>query len=276
MRRWPSKARAPLLALATAAALLAILLSPMIDFQSQLIFPTHAVPAPGPLPTGAARVTLPTGDGHTLHGIHIPPSRPIAGPATLILSFAGNAWNSQDAADYLHQLYGQAHIVGFHYRGYRPSTGTPSAEALLADAPRVHDFAIGATKPARVVAVGFSIGTGVAAELARKREIDGLILVTPFDSLKAVASDHYPMLPVGLFFQHEMNSAAALRKVDVPVAIIAAEHDRLIPKKRTDALRRQVRNLAFDRTIRGGNHNDIYPRTDFHSAMRQALDELGS
>jgi pimeloyl-ACP methyl ester carboxylesterase len=82
------------------------------------------------------------------------------------------------------------------------------------------------------------------------------------------------MLPVGLFFQHEMNSAAALKKVDVPVAIVAAEHDSLIPRKRTDALRRQVRNLVFDRTIRGGNHNDIYPRSDFHAAMREALAAL--
>lgn len=275
MRPSPGKARAPLVALA-AAALLALLFATMIDFQSQLIFPTHAVPSPGPLPTGAVRVTQPTGDGQTLHGVHIPPTRPVSGPATLVLSFAGNAWNSEDAADYLHQLYGHAHVVGFHYRGYRPSTGTPSAEALLADAPRIYDFAVARINPARVVAVGFSIGTGVAAELARKRELDGLILVTPFDSLKAVASDHYPMLPVGLFFQHEMNSAAALRKNEVPVAIVAAERDGLIPKKRTDALRRQVRNLVFDRTIRGGNHNDIYPRADFHAAMRQALDELGS
>jgi pimeloyl-ACP methyl ester carboxylesterase len=272
MRRWQGKSRAPLLALA-AAALLAILLA-MIDFQSQLIFPTHAVPAPGPLPSGAVRVSLRSGDGQTLHGVHIPPSRAASGPTTLILSFAGNAWNSEDAADYLHQLYGHAHIVGFHYRGYRPSTGTPSADALIADAPRTHDFAVERVKPERVVAVGFSIGSGVASALARKRALDGLILVTPFDSLKAVASDHYPMLPVGLFFQHEMNSASALKKVDVPVAIVAAERDSLIPKKRTDALRRQVRNLVFDRTIRGGNHNDIYARGDFHAAMRQALASL--
>lgn len=246
----------------------------MIDFQSQLIFPTHAVPAPGPLPSGAVRLRIPSGDGDALHGVHLPPSRAAAGGPTLVLSFAGNAWNSEDAADYLRQLYGHAHVVGFHYRGYRPSTGTPSADALLADAPKIHDFAVARIKPARVVAVGFSIGSGVAAELARKRQLDGIILVTPFDSLKAVAGDHYPMLPVGLFFQHEMNSAAALARSDVPVAIVAAEHDGLIPKKRTDALRRRVRNLVFDRTIRGGNHNDIYPRPEFHQAMRQALAAL--
>jgi pimeloyl-ACP methyl ester carboxylesterase len=57
----------------------------------------------------------------------------------------------------------------------------------------------------------------------------------------------------------------------VPVAILAAEHDTLIPPRRTDALRRRVRNLVFDRTIPGAGHNDLYQRPDFHHAMGEAL-----
>jgi pimeloyl-ACP methyl ester carboxylesterase len=250
-----------------------MLLLTMIDFQTQLIFPTHAVPAAGPLPSAAKRISLKISGGNTLHGVHIPPSRP-RGTRVLVLSFAGNAWNSEDAAAYLHQTYGDVHVVGFHYRGYRPSTGTPSASALLADAPLIHDLAVETIKPDRVVAVGLSIGSGVAAGLARKRRLDGLILVTPFDSLKAVAGGHYPMVPVNLFFQHEMDSAGALRGLDVPVAIIAAERDSLIPQKRTDGLRRSAGNLVFDRSIAGAGHNDIYARADFKTAMREALSAL--
>ena len=66
--------------------------------------------------------------------------RPAAKPRTLILGFGGNAWNGSDVAAYLHQIFPQADVIAFHYRGYRPSTGSPSAEALLADAPLVHDF----------------------------------------------------------------------------------------------------------------------------------------
>ncbi len=150
-------------------------------------------------------------------------------------------------------------------------TGTPSAEALIADAPLVYDLAVDRTKPQRTVAVGFSIGTGVAAELASRRPLDGLILVTPFDSLKAAAADLYPMLPVSLLFRHEMDSAAALRDSDVPVAMIAAAQDQLIGAARTEGLRRSVRNLVFDRTIARAGHNDVYDRSDFHQAMREAL-----
>lgn len=243
--------------------------------QTRMLFPTDMVGPPGPMPAGAEQVAFDTTGGDTLHGVLVPPRGQREGPRVLVLGFGGNAWNAADVAAFLHDLYPQAHVVAFHYRGYRPSTGSPSAAALLADAPLVHDFAVARVKPERTVAVGFSIGSGVAAALARERDLDGIILVTPFDSLKAVAQTLYPWLPVGPLFQHEMDSGAALRGNDVPVAIVAAERDEIIPPRRTEALRPLVPNLVFDRTIGGAGHNDIYHRPEFRSAMREALAAVG-
>src|SRR3954453_17902973 len=106
----------------------------MFEFQSHLIFPTHAVPRAGPLPTGAERLSLATPDGSNLEGILIPADDP-AQERLMILGFGGNAWNAQDVAEYLHEVFPAADVVAFHYRGYTPSTGSASAEALLADAP---------------------------------------------------------------------------------------------------------------------------------------------
>ena len=242
----------------------------MFNLQSHFIFPRHAVGSPGKLPPGAERVTVQTPDGESLHGVHIKPKVGTR-PTTLVIGFAGNAWNSQDAAVYLHQLYPDAHVIQFHYRGYRPSTGEPSAETLLADAPLLYDFATKRVRAARTIAVGFSIGSGIAAHLASQRPLQGLILVTPFDSLKAVARDHYPWLPIGPFFAHEIDAAEALAHSDVPVAIVAAAEDSLIVKARTDALRARVRHTTYDRTIDGAGHNDIYHLSEFHHAMREAL-----
>ena len=270
-----SPASSTLLKLAGAALLaFAAFLLVMFEFQAQAIFPVHAVAPPGPLPSGAERVTIAAPQGNQLHGVHIPGTG-ASGERTLIIGFAGNAWNSEDAATYLHDLYPSADIVAFHYRGYRPSTGSPSSAALLEDAPLVHDFAVSKVRPERTVAVGFSIGSGVAAHLARERPLDGLILVTPFDSLKAVASGHYPFLPVGSLFRHEMDAAAALRDSEVPTAIVAGERDTIIPRRRTEGLRGSVGNLAFDRTIAGADHNDIYHRPEFRDAMQEALQALG-
>jgi uncharacterized protein len=243
----------------------------MLLFQSRAVFPTHLVGRAGPLPAGTKRLSVDTLDGDRLQGVHIPPSRRGPNETLLLLGFAGNAWNSADVATYLSQIYPEADVVAFHYRGYVPSTGSASAEALFADAPLVLDAAVQRVRPTRTVAVGFSIGSAVAASLARHSNVDGLILVTPFDSLKAVAQGHYPWLPVGVFFREEMNSVESLKGRDTPVALIAGERDTLIPPRRTEALRRKVPNLVFDRTIVGAGHNDIYERPEFRHAMRESM-----
>ena len=242
----------------------------LFAFQTRMIFPAGSVGGAGPLPAGAERLTVEAGEGATLHGVHLPARRP-GSEQILILGFGGNAWNAEDAAGFLSDLYPQADVVAFHYRGYRPSTGSPSAAALLADAPRVFDSAVAKVTPRRTVAVGFSVGSGVAASLAGRRPVDGLILVTPFDSLKAVAVGHYRWLPVGLLFRHEMKAAESLASAPVPTAIIAGGRDTLIPPPRTDALRAAVANLVYHRTLASAGHNDIYERPDFRAAMREAL-----
>lgn len=241
----------------------------MISMQTQLLFPTGAVPRSGPLPPSGEQIQIDTADGETLHGVHLRPNAGSAAPKTLIVGFGGNAWNAQDAAEYLHGVFPAADVVAFHYRGYRPSSGTPSAAALLSDAPLIFDYAVQQVKPERTVAVGFSIGSGVAASLANKA--DALILVTPFDSLKAVASELYPWLPVGPFFEHEIDTVSYLRNSRVPVAMLAAERDEIIPAARTAALRARVANLVFDRTIAASGHNDIYSRDEFQAAMDEAM-----
>lgn len=245
----------------------------MFDLQSHFIFPIHAVAPAGPLPAGARTLHVDTPDGCSLSGVHTPPDE-AGGGRLLILGFGGNAWNGQDVAEYLHELFPAEEVVTFHYRGYPPSTGSPSAKALIADAPLVYDAAVDCVKPDRTVAVGFSIGSGIAAQLAAHRRLDGLILVTPFDSLRAVAEGMFPWLPIGPFFEHEIDAAGALEKLDLPVAIIAAERDEVVAPERTAALRRRVPHLAFDRTIAGAGHNDLYARSDFQQAMREALDEV--
>jgi uncharacterized protein len=242
----------------------------MLEFQTQLIFPTHAVAPAGPLAAPAERLSATAPGGNRLQGVYIPADEPDPS-RTLVLGFGGNAWNGQHVAEYLHELFPEHDVVAFHYRGYAPSTGTPSGAALIGDASLVYDAAVERAKPAEVVAVGFSIGTGIAAQLSAKRKLRGLVLVTPFDSLKAVAQSMYPWLPIGSFFGHEIDAAGPLRIGDVPVSIVAAARDEIVPAARTDALRHAAANLVYDRTIAGAGHNDIYARSEFQEAMRAAF-----
>jgi pimeloyl-ACP methyl ester carboxylesterase len=239
-------------------------------FQGRMLFPAAGVRQMTVLPADAVPLTLGVADGATLHGVHLP-AGPSAARRPVLLGFGGNAWNAADMASYLHQLFPAHDIVAFHYRGYAPSGGRASARALVEDAPRVHDAVAKAFPGRRIVAIGFSVGSAVAASLAARRPLAGLILVTPFDSLAAVAADQVRWVPVRLLIRHDIDAAAALAAIRVPTAVVAAGHDSLVPAARTEALRRRVAVLAYDRMIPGAGHNDIYERSDFHAAIRDAL-----
>ena len=262
----------PLTILLVLASLYASVCAIAWAMQDRMLFPTNMIPPAEPLPAGAERLEIARG-ADRLEGVRFPASRPPPS-APVVIGFGGNAWNAQEMGDYLHLLYPQSEIVAFHYRGYAPSSGHASAEALVADAPFVYDFASSRFPGRPIVAVGFSIGSGVAASLAPRRPVSGLILVTPFDSLSRVAAGHFRWLPVRWLFRHDLPSGEWLRDGKVPVALIAAERDTLVTPERTESLRGELPNLAFDRTIAGADHNSIYQSPLFREAMGEAMEAV--
>jgi pimeloyl-ACP methyl ester carboxylesterase len=259
------------LVLVLAAAYIAMV-AMMYVAQTQMLFPTRLAAASAPLlPPTAKQLEVETPDGELLRGVRVPPVRDRAGEPLVILGFGGNAWNAGSVAAYLHRLFPHAEVVAFHYRGYRPSTGRPSAAALLADAPIVYEHILETVGRGRVVGVGLSIGAGVAAYLASRRPLDGLILVSPFDSLEALAREHFPWVPVRWLLRHQISTVDFVRGQATPTALIAAGRDTIVPPARTDAVRRAIPALVFDRTIAHADHNDLYERPDFHAAMVEAL-----
>lgn len=242
--------------------------------QESLLFPRGAAIAPAySLPERAERATLATAGGDRLVGALLPAAEPSRG---LLLGFGGNAWNADDLLVFLARRAPDHDIVVFHYRGYAPSEGRPSEAALCSDAVLVHDWAVGRLAPRRVVAVGLSLGTAVAAHLAASRPLDGLVLVTPFDSIEAIAAERYFWAPVRALLRHPFRAAERLRGLEVPVAVITAEDDRIVPRARSEALIGALARPVLVATVPGGSHNGIYDREEFDRLLRSALEALGS
>jgi hypothetical protein len=254
--------------LAVLAVLYGLVVLAMALAQTAFLFPRWAMGAAPALPASAVDLRLERAGGDVLVGHLLPGSRE---EAPLILGFGGNAWDGAAMVLFLRQVFPEHDVAAFHYRGYAPSTGRPTAAALLDDAVAVYDHL---AHGRGVVAVGFSIGAGPAAHLTNERPLTGVLLVTAFDSLEALAHGHYPWAPVGWLLRHRMEPAADLAAAGVPVALISADRDGIIPAARTQALRealaRTTPGIVFDQTIAGG-HNDIYARPDLTVAMRAAL-----
>lgn len=236
--------------------------------QGWLIFPGSTLPSlPGNGPLVPERLELPVDQDVRLHGVLFK----AAASRDLVIGFGGNAQDAESLGQELAARYGHAHVAVFHYRGYGPSGGRPSQEAVLEDALAIHDHLTGRLNAGRTFAVGVSLGSSVAAYLSHKRPLAGIILVAPFDSIEAIARESYFWLPVGLLLRHRFPTLEFMAGNRTPVAVIAAGNDRVVRPERTRALLEKVENLVFSTTIEEATHNTLSAYPAYHEALGAAL-----
>lgn len=89
-----------------------------------------------------------------------------------------------------------------------------------------------------VFVIGESLGTGVATAVAADASLPvaGLILITPFDSISALAQTLYWFLPARWLVWDKFDSVANLQCFKGPVAVLMAERDNVVPKQHTMGL----------------------------------------
>jgi pimeloyl-ACP methyl ester carboxylesterase len=240
--------------------------------QTLLLFPGMRLPSSRlDQPRAPERLELSTDDGNALRGMLFPATTE---GTDLVIGFGGNAQDAEMLGQDLATRLPDAHVVVFHYRGYGPSTGRPGEAALLADALRIHDALVERLRPDRTFAVGISLGSAMAAWLSKQRPLAGIVLVTPFDSIEAVAKETYFWIPVGLLLRHRFPSVEYMRDNPTPSAVIAAEHDRVVPPRRTAALVAGLSNLVFSKTLTGARHATIYELPAYDEAFLAAFAAL--
>ena len=185
-----------------------------------------------------------------------------------LLYFGGNAEDvGANAAPFAAAIDDRT-LVFANYRGYGGSTGTPSEAALVADALALFDSL--ATDHDDIAVVGSSLGSGVATQLAARRPVSRLVLVTPFDSLVSVGQAAMPWIPVGLLARDRFDSAKVAPQVQAPTLILVATDDTVVRPKHAQAL-----HAAFSRGIarlveaQGFGHNDLHLWPQYYAQIAQ-------
>ncbi len=260
-----------------------LIVAAMYAAQTSMIFPGTRLPSrPIDQPLAPARLTFEPEPDIRLAGMLFSPrgretpseDDGAASTNELLIGFGGNAQDAETLGQDLAERFPELHVAVFHYRGYGGSTGAPSETALVADALAIHDRLVADLEPDAVFALGISLGSGVAARLSKERRLAGIFLVTPYDSIEAVARQAYPWLPVRLLLKHRFDTLEAMAGNETAVAIIAAADDRVIAPARTDRLRRALARSVFDRTIDGAGHAEIHSMPVYWEALGEALDAL--
>lgn len=156
------------------------------------------------------------------------------GKENAIIYFGGNAETVDYNSAMFTKNFPNHSIYLIKYRGYSGSEGDATEENLYSDALYIFDK----IKPRykKMTIVGRSLGSGVATFLASKREIDKLVLITPFDSVQNVAQDVFSLYPMSIILKDKYDSIGRVKKIHAKTLIIAAQKDQMIKPERTKAL----------------------------------------
>lgn len=123
----------------------------------------------------------------------------------------------------------QCHILAVEYPGYGVCSGTATRESILANAHAALEFATESLRlPLEQIKIfGRSIGTGPALHLASKYKVAGLVLVTPFLSIRQLFKDKVG--PLSKLVEEWFPNDEAMQAVDSPTLIIHGREDKIIP-----------------------------------------------
>ena len=205
------------------------LLAVVYLFQRSIMYPAPQTVRTAPSAAGfpqAQEVVLDTADGEKVIAWHVAPK----GDKPVIIFFHGNgeviAWR---VPRFRELAGGGIGIVALSYRGYGGSSGSPSEAGLIADATAAYDFAIARYRPDRIVAWGYSLGSGVAVALTSGHPVGKLILEAPFTSASDIGAAAFPFLPVRWLLKDTFKSDERIGAVLAPLLVLHGEKDSVVP-----------------------------------------------
>lgn len=145
-------------------------------------------------------------------------------------------------------------VLAYDYRGYGTSDGVPSEKNSYKDITAAYKYLTDSLKiaPQNIIALGRSLGGGVATELAYNFPLGGLILESTFLSAYRVITK-IPLFPLDKF-----NNSRKLKKVKIPLMVIHGNKDEVIPFWHGEALYHLANQPKKFYIVDNAHHNDLF------------------
>jgi pimeloyl-ACP methyl ester carboxylesterase len=182
-----------------------------------------------------------------------------------IIVFHGNGGTAADRVFYVRELSALGYrVILAEYPRYGGRKGELGEKAFVADANETVRRAFEQFGEPLLL-LGESLGCGVAAAVAREAsvKVDGIILITPWDTLASVAQSKFPFLPVRLLLTDTYDSIGNLKAFKGRITVVGAERDKIIPIKHANDLYGSLSSATKRMwTIKQAGHNDWPMHTD--------------
>jgi dienelactone hydrolase len=146
-----------------------------------------------------------------------------------------------------------------NYRGYGESHGVPDEIQMVEDGCMLFDWmaARAHVDEHRIAVVGRSLGSGVAVQVAKERPAHSVVLITPYDSILAIAKRKFRVMPIEYMLRHRFESIKYAPALKAPTYVLRAASDDVVPHSHTDQLVAKLAQLCGDDIVPDSDHMNI-------------------
>ncbi|WP_194777939.1 alpha/beta hydrolase [Pararhodonellum marinum] len=240
-------------------------------FQEKLIFFPEQLPSDFEFGFDGdfEEIWIPTHDQITLHGLLFKTKD----PKGLVFYLHGNAGSLRswgEVASVFTDL--EQDVFLLDYRGYGKSEGKIKSETqLFSDTQQAYDWAKALYGEENITVLGYSIGTGMATQLAAGNQPNMLILQAPFFNLNSLVRKHFPIFPAFLL-RYPFENHRYLKAIRSPVVLFHGREDDIIPMEATMQLNEIGENVEDLILLDNQGHNGM----TYHPIYLQKIKEIFS
>lgn len=210
-------------------------------------------------------VTFPSRNGKMLHGwlFELPNTRRVF---LVSEGQGGNIFHKLCCPQLLLRCGGS--VFQYDYQGYGQSEGVPSLDGVCDDAAAAYDYLIQHEHRtgSDIIAYGESFGTGVTGQLAARRKVGGVILLSGYSSLLRASRDIFPFLhlyPDSMFPHQTLDNIAVFRSAHPPLLIVHGKLDRYLSYRNAEDLFRASVEPKMLLTLPEGTHGSFGRGNEF-------------
>jgi pimeloyl-ACP methyl ester carboxylesterase len=159
------------------------------------------------------------------------------------------------------------------YRGYGKSSGRIESEhELFNDVQSAYSQMLKYYPSNKIIILGYSIGTGLAARTAAENNARMLILQSPYYSLSDVVKHAVPIIPAFLL-RYKLKTFEYLRRCKMPVVLFHGDKDEVIPFGQSLKLKPLLKSNDVFISLPGQTHNGMTDNPEYIKEIRKILAE---
>jgi uncharacterized protein len=157
------------------------------------------------------------------------------------------------------------------YRGYGKSEGSISSqEQLFQDVQIAYNKLKKRYSEDKIIVLGYSLGTGLAAKLASTNKPKLLILQAPYYSLTDMMKHNYPIIPT-FILKYKFQTNDYIKDCKMPIIIFHGNEDDVIYYGSSIKLKGLLKKTDTLITLNGQGHDGITDNPEYRTEIQKIL-----